>query len=154
MTALNPLTAARTHLALAHVPVLAILFGLGWFAFGLWRGSRDIQKASLVMFVLAAVLVAPLYLVGGSAAGMVKGLPGYSDRLLEQHQAAAGVTLAACLVLGLVASAGLLIFRGRAWPGWFSLLLLAGALLAGSLMIWTASLGGQVGHTEIRTAEP
>ena len=150
---MNPLTAAHLHLALGHVPVMAILFGLGWLAFGMWRGSRDIQQAALAMFVVAAVLVVPLYFAGGSASGVVKGLPGYSDRLLEQHQAAAGVTLAACLVLGFVALAGLIHFRGRAVAGWFNVLLLAGALVAGSLVIWTASLGGQVGHSEIRSGD-
>ena len=132
---------------------MAILFGLGWLAYGVWRASRDIQKASLGMFVLAAVLVVPLYFAGGSAAGVVKGLPGFSDRLLEQHQAAPGVTLAGCLVLGILALAGLILFRGRAIATWFNLLLLAGALLASSLAIWTASLGGQVGHVEIRAGE-
>jgi uncharacterized membrane protein YGL010W len=147
---MNPVTAAHIHLALCHVPVMAILFGLAWLAFGLWRGSRDIQKAALVMFVAAAILAVPLYLTGGIAAGVVKGLPGFSDHILEQHQAAAGVTLAGCIVLGIVALAGLIFFRGRAVTGWFGVLLLAGALVAGSLVIWTANLGGQIRHSEIR----
>ena len=150
---MNPLIAAHLHLALGHVPIMAILFGLGWLAFGVWRESRDIQKAALAMFVVAAVVIVPLYFAGGSAAGVIKGLPGFSDRLLEQHQAAAGVTLAGCLVLGIVALAGLILFRGRPVANWFNLLLLAGALVAGSLAIWTASLGGQVGHVEIRAGE-
>jgi hypothetical protein len=150
---MNPLIAAHLHLALGHVPIMAILFGLGWLAFGVWRESRDIQKAALAMFVVAAVVIVPLYFAGGSAAGVIKGLPGFSDRLLEQHQAAAGVTLAGCLVLGIAALAGLLLYRGRAVANWFNLLLLAGALVAGSLAIWTASLGGQVGHVEIRAGE-
>ena len=147
---MNPVTAAHIHLALCHVPVMAILFGLIWLAFGLWRGSRDIQKAALVMFVLAAILAVPLYLTGGTASGVIKGLPGFSDPILEQHQAAAGVTLAGCLVLGFVALAGLLLFRGRAVAVRFSMGLLAGALVVGSLVIWTANLGGQIRHSEIR----
>ncbi len=147
---MNPVTAAHIHLALCHVPILAILFGLGWLAFGIWRGSRDIQKAALVMFVLAAILAVPLYLTGGTASGVVKGLPGFSDHVLEQHQAAAGVTLAGCVVLGIMALAGLLLFRGRAIVGWYGVLLLVGALVVGSLVIWTANLGGQVRHSEIR----
>jgi hypothetical protein len=147
---MNPVTAAHIHLALCHVPIMAILFGLGWLAFGVWRGSRDIQKAALVMFVLAAVLAVPLYLTGGTAAGVIKGLPGYSDHILEQHQAAAGVTLAGCIVLGIVALAGLILFRGRVVAGWFGVLLLAGALVVGGLIVWTANLGGQIRHSEIR----
>ena len=147
---MNPVTAAHIHLALCHVPIMAILFGLGWLAFGVWRGSRDIQKAALVMFVVAAVLAVPLYLTGGTAAGVVKGLPGFSDHILEQHQAAAGVTLAGCIALGILALSGLILFRSRAIANWFSLLLLASALVAGGLILWTASLGGQIRHSEIR----
>jgi uncharacterized membrane protein len=147
---MNPVTAAHVHLALCHVPVMAILFGLGWLAFGMWRGSRDIQKAALVMFVAAAVLAVPLYLTGGTAVGVIKGLPGFSDHILERHQAAAVVTLAGCIVLGILALAGLILFRGRAVTTWFGLLLLAGALAVGSLVIWTANLGGQTRHSEIR----
>lgn len=147
---MNPVSAAHLHLALCHAPVVIILLGMGWLAFGVWRGSRDIQKAALVMFVLAAILAVPLYLTGGVAAGVVKGLPGYSDRILEQHQAAAAVTLAGCLVLGIVALAGLVLFRGRAIAGWLGVLLLAGALVVGSMVAWTANLGGQIRHSEIR----
>ena len=147
---MNPVTAAHVHLALCHVPVMAILFGLGWLAFGVWRGSRDIQKAALLMFVAAAVLAVPLYLTGGTAAGVVKGLPGFSDHILEKHQSAAGLTLAGCIVLGVLALAGLIHFHRRIIANWFGALVLAGAVVVGSLVIWTANLGGQIRHSEIR----
>jgi uncharacterized membrane protein len=146
---MNPVTAAHIHLVLCHVPVLTILFGLGWLAFGVWRGSQDIQKAALGMFVVAAVLAVPSYLTGEPAAGAIKGLPGFSERIMEQHQAAAGVALAGCIALGIVALAGLL-FRGRAVTGWFGVLLLAGALVVVVLVARTANLGGQIRHSEIR----
>lgn len=92
----------------------------------------------------------PLYLTGGTAAGVVKGLPGFSDHILEQHQAAAGVTLAGCIVIGIAALAGLLVFRGRIIANWFGILLLAAALVVGGLVTWTANLGGQIRHSEIR----
>jgi len=147
---MNPVTAAHLHLTLCHVPIMAIVFGFGWLGFGLWRGSPDLQRAALVMFVVAAVLAVPLHLTGGPAASVVKGLPGFSDSILERHQAAAGVTLAGCIVLGIAALAGLILFRDRVVAGWFGGLLLVGALVVGSLVIWTASLGGQIRHSEIR----
>ena len=60
------------------------------------------------------------------------------------------MTLAGCILLGILALAGLILFRGRAVAGWFGLLLLAVALVVGSLVIWTANLGGQIRHSEIR----
>ena len=147
---MNPVTAAHIHLVLSHVPAMGILFGLGLLAFGGWRGSREIQKAALGLFVVAAVLAVPSYLTGEPGAGAIKGLPGFSDRVLEHHQAAAGVALAGCIALGIVALAGLILFRGRTVAGWFVMLLLAGAVVVGVLVARTANLGGQIRHSEIR----
>ena len=140
---MNPVTTAHIHLVLSHVPVMAILFGLGLLAFGVWRGSQDIQKAALGTFVAAALLAVPSYLTGEPASGTIKGLPGFSEHILEQHQAAAGVALA-----------GLIHFRGRAVAAWFVVLLLVGGLVVGVLMARTANLGGQIRHSEIRDYDP
>jgi len=129
---------------------MGILFGLGWLVFGLWRRSRELQKVALVMFVVAAVLAVPLYLTGEPGVGVLKGLPGFSDRVLEQHEASAGAALAGCIVLGILGLTGHILFRGRALRGGFAVLLLLVALLVGSLMAWTANLGGQIRHSEIR----
>jgi hypothetical protein len=60
------------------------------------------------------------------------------------------VALAGCIALGIVALAGLIHYRGRAVAGWFSVLLLVGALVVGVLIARTANLGGQIRHSEIR----
>jgi uncharacterized membrane protein len=150
---MNPVTAAHIHLILSHVPVMAVLFGLGWLAFGVWRGSQDIQKAAFAMFVLAAILAVPSYLTGDPAAGVLKGLPGFSGQILERHQASAGIALAGFIVLGILALAGLILLRSHAIARWFGLLLLVGALLVSCLALWTAKLGGQVRHSEIRASD-
>jgi hypothetical protein len=149
---MNPVTAAHVHLLLGHVPVVALLFGAIWLALGVWRGSQEVQQAALGMFTLAAALTVPLYLTGQPATGLIKGLPGSSDRILEQHEAAAGVALAACLGLGLVAVGGLIHCRGRRVAKWLVFALLVGSLATGGLMMWTANLGGQIRHSEIRRA--
>ncbi len=88
---MNPVTTAHIHLILSHVPVMAVLFGLGLLAFGMWRESQDIQKAALGTFIAAALLAVPSYLTGEPASGTIKGLPGYSEHILERHQASAGL---------------------------------------------------------------
>jgi hypothetical protein len=150
---MNPITAAHLHLLLSHVPVTVILMGAGWLAFGLWRQSREVQKAALAMFVVAALLAVPSYLTGEPASGAIKGMPGFSDRVLESHQAAAGVALGGCIALGIAALAGLVHYRGRTVVAWFSLLVLVGAIAVGGLVAWTAHLGGQIRHSEIRLEE-
>lgn len=151
---MNPITAAHLHLVLSHVPVLAILFGAGWLAFGMWRRNRDIEQAAMAMFVAAAVIAVPAYLTGEPASGAVKGLPGFSDSILQRHQAAAGFALGGCVVLGIVALAGVIVFRSKPVARWFTALLLTAALLVGCLVSWTSNLGGQVRHSEIRDYDP
>lgn len=76
-----------------------------------------------------------------------------SKVLIEQHEEAAGVALGGVLAVGVVALAGLIWFRGqRLMPAWFGVITLMGALVVSGLMAWTANLGGQVRHTEIRSA--
>lgn len=148
---MNPVTVARIHLALCHVPAITLVCGWAWLAFGLWRQSRDIQRAALVTLAVAGLLSIPLYMSGESAVGMVKGLPGFSDAFLERHEALAGVALAGHLVLGVAAIAGWFQSRGRALLRWLGISLLGAGVVVIGLVLWTASLGGQVRHSEIRT---
>ena len=147
---MNPLTAARIHLVLCHVPVMAAFFGSALLALGLWRVSQDLQKSALGMFLLAGVVAVPLYLTGEPAAAVVRPLPEYSDSTLVQHQTAGAVALAGCIVLAIAALAGLLLLRGKALAPRFAVPLLVGALLVCGLTVWTSTLGGEIRHSEVR----
>ena len=143
------------HLILNHIPVLGAAGGLGLLAFALWRHSEAIKRTALGILIIAALFAIPVFLTGEPAEDGVKGLPGVSKLLIEQHEEAASVALGGALVIGALALLGLIWFRGpRLIPAWFSLVTLMGALIVSGLMGWTASLGGQVRHTEIRSDAP
>jgi hypothetical protein len=56
-------------------------------------------------------------------------------------------------VLGVAALVGLLLYRrGKRAPGWFTATALMLALVTAGLLMWTASLGGRIRHTEIAPA--
>lgn len=139
------------HLMLNHLPVLGTAFGLALFLFGMMRRSADVKKAALGVLVIAALATVPVYLTGEPAEDAVESLPGVAKPFVEQHEEAAGVAFGGVLVAGVVALAGLFLFRQpRVVPGWFNVLVLITALGATGLMAWAAGLGGQVRHTEIR----
>lgn len=139
------------HLMLNHVPVLGIGFGLGLLLLGLWRKNEELKKAALGLFVIVTLVSVPVYLTGEPAEDKVKSLPGIADPIIEQHEDAAAVAFSGIILVGVAALAGLLWFRcGRLAPAWFAWLMVATSLAATGLMAWTANVGGQIRHTEIR----
>ena len=145
------MNAVHVHLLLSHAPVVIMVLGAGLLIVGAFLQSEDVKRASLGVFILASLVLLPLYFTGEPSQDAVKGLPGISDRILDRHQAVAATGLASGLLLGLLAGAGLFLFR-RAKPIaiWFTCTLLAVSLVASGLLAWTANLGGQIRHSEIR----
>jgi len=144
---------AHLHLILNHIPVLGTLTGLGLLSFALWKQSEEVKRTALGLLVITALLAVPGFLTGEPAEGVVKALPGVSQPIIEQHEEAAQGAFVALCCLGAVALAGLLWFRrGRVMPAWFGAVTLIGSLVVGGWMAWTANLGGQVRHSEIRSA--
>jgi uncharacterized membrane protein len=90
-----------------------------------------------------------VYLTGEPAEELVERLPGYSEALVEQHETAALIATIGMSLLGIAALIGLLRRQPRQW---YPKAVLLGALLVAGLMAWTANLGGQIRHTEIRTS--
>jgi hypothetical protein len=139
------------HLMLNHAPILGMLFGLGLLGFGLWRKSMDNQKAALGILVLAALLAVPVFLTGEPAEDAVENLPGVSRPTIEAHEEAALWAFVGTGLVGVSALGGLIVCRrGKPLPGWFGAAVLGTSLLVGGLMAWTANLGGQVRHSEVR----
>jgi hypothetical protein len=137
---------------LNHIPVVGTLIGLGLLALALWRRADELKRAALGLLLICALIALPTYMTGEPAENGVEGLPGVSKALIEQHEKAAGVALGGSLVVGVLALVGLIWFRGnRVVPAWFGVITLTGTLAVSVLMGWTASLGGQVRHTEIRS---
>jgi uncharacterized membrane protein len=110
------------------------------------------KRVALSVFLLAALLAVPVYLTGEPAEDAVEKLPGVTKAITERHEQAAAVAFTAMVILGLMALGGLIRYRGsRAVAPWFAGVLLVATLTTSGLMAWTAGLGGQVRHTEIRT---
>lgn len=142
---------AHIHLALTHVPVIGLLIVLLLLVVARLRRSAELMRVSYGLLVLLAVATVIVYLTGEPAEELVENLPGFSETLVEQHEEAALIATIGMGVLGLVALVGLIRFRAP-WiaPAWYGSGVLLLALLMGGLMAWTANLGGQIRHSEIR----
>jgi phosphatidylglycerophosphate synthase len=70
---------------------------------------------------------------------------------MEQHEEAAGIAFASIVALGVISLVALVALRhGKAVPAWFAGLMVIASLIVSGMMAWTANIGGQIRHTEIR----
>ena len=143
---------AHIHLALNHVPVIGLLIVLLLLAVATLRRSTELTRVSYGLLVLLAATAVVVYLTGEPAEELIEDLPGFSEALVEEHEEVALLATIGMVVLGLVALVGLIRFRPpRIAPAWYGRGVLFLALLMGGVMLWTANLGGQIRHSEIRS---
>lgn len=140
----------HVHLMLNHVPVLGTVFGFALLAWALMRRNETLQRVALWTFVLAAVAAIPVFLTGEPAEEMVENLAGTAERAIETHEEAGLVALIAVEAVGVLALAALLWFRQRALPRALIAVTVALALATAGWMVYTANVGGQIRHSELR----
>lgn len=144
------MSGAHIHLLLTHVPVLGILFGTAILAYAWIRKRNEPMQIALATFVVSAVAATVVYLTGEAAEEVVEGMAGVSHAVIERHEEAAVLALVAALLMGTLSAVGLWLSR-RAVPRWFATMSLVAALGTTGVMAWTANLGGQINHPEIRS---
>jgi MFS family permease len=145
------MSAAHFHLMLNHIPLLGLVFGAVLLGYGLWRGSEDVQKASLGLLAVAGLSAIAVYLTGEPAEEIVEGLAGVSHDAVEAHEEWGWYALIAGIATGVVALGTLLVgwMRERLGRGAVVLTLVV-ALLSSGLIGYTANLGGKISHPELR----
>jgi hypothetical protein len=142
------------HLLLNHIPVIGTLLGIALIVWAIPRRNTEIAKTALGLFVVLAPIALVVYLTGEPVEHLVERLPGVTEGAIEAHEEAATLAMIALGGLGVVALWALIYFRRRVLPNALLLIVLAYSLGVGGLMAWTANLGGQIRHTEIRAGAP
>lgn len=142
------------HLMLNHVPLIGVVFGLVLGAIGLIRKSRELKIVSLSVFVLTGLIAVAVYLTGEPAEKSVESMVGVSKTIIEQHEEAALVALMGSIGLAIISLGGLFFLRrSGGLARWFVTSAVIISFAVSGLMAWTANLGGQVRHSEIRSAK-
>lgn len=142
------------HLFLNHFPVIGMVIGIALLAVALMRRSSELSKVSLGLFAALGAISVIVYFTGEPAEHAIEKLPGFSEAITERHEEFA---LAATIVLasfGALTLTALAVFRRKSMPRWLTLISFAISLVAGGMMGYTALLGGQVRHTEVRADVP
>jgi hypothetical protein len=147
---LIPASAPHWHLVLNHLPSVGALVAVCLLAGARYTGSRDLTRASLLLFVVLALVAIPVFISGGAAGSALQGTPDISEPALTAHLDAALLALGALLVTGWLAWFAL--WRDRRRPGLDGgapLAVLGVGAVSLFLMLWTARIGGFINHQEI-----
>lgn len=142
------------HLALNHVPVLGTFFALVALGVSAWRRNPEFVRLSLWGVGLLAVASVAIKFTGDFAwDGLRVVAQPYEGWRVERHEEAADRATAGVFFCGLTAGAALFVGRRRAsvpaW-GWVATAVLLALTFA--QMAWTANLGGQLRHPQLRSA--
>lgn len=146
------MSSVHLHLLLNHFPVIGGIIGVLLLAFAAWRGGPELLRATLALYVLLAGIAVVVYLTGEPAEEAVEHLPGFSEAIVERHEEIALISTIAMGIAGVLALVALVVQRKRVLPAWVArggVVVAAGVV---ALMGYTANLGGQIRHTEIRGA--
>lgn len=144
------MSAVHLHLLLNHLPVIGTVIALCLLAFAALRRDAWLGRVSLAMLAAFAVAAVVTYLTGEPAEESVEGVAGVSEALIERHEEAALLATIALGVVGAASLAALVFFRRRTLPRGAMLGLLAVGLVPAGALAYTANLGGQIRHPEIR----
>ncbi|HEX7090128.1 MAG TPA: hypothetical protein VF192_08320 [Longimicrobiales bacterium] len=147
------MNAAQVHLLLNHVPIIGAIIATLLLALGIGMRSRDVVRVTMGLFVALALAGGVVYLTGEPAEEMVEDLPGVSHEILEEHEEFALPSAIVLGLVGLVSLVGLIRYRrAERVPRGFAIATLLMSIIASAMLGWTAHLGGQIRHEEIRPA--
>jgi hypothetical protein len=142
---------AHLHLLLNHIPVVGMLWA-GLLLVGAWIArSQAVIRAALASLILVGLTAIPAYLSGEDAIGDLVKLKDISSASISAHAAAADKALAFSIITACAAAFGLLLsLKHKPLPRFFLPVLLALVASSITILFWTAQLGGEIHHPEIR----
>jgi hypothetical protein len=146
-----PLIPVEAHLALNHVPLIGLVFGLVFFAAGVWRSSEQAMRAGLLIFLAMGIAGWAVVGSGMLSADILADAAWLDAPALSSHRLAGILTFVVLVALATLSGVTLFMTRrnGRAVSARAknAVLVLAVAGIAANL--WTAYLGGALRHTEL-----
>ncbi len=146
------MSSVQLHLALTHVPVVLSFIAFIILLVSFIIKNETVAKVSYFLLVFAGISAIPVFLTGEGAEEAVENLPGVSEAIIEKHEGLAKFALIAISASGLVSLVVLFLSKQQALVRLGKIVILLLAIASSALMLQTAHLGGQIRHTEIRSA--
>jgi len=141
---------AHLHLLVNHAPVFGSLFALILLIVSYFTSADAFRRTAFVVLIGTAIAAAAADLSGDAAEDAVRGLPGIKREVIHAHEEMADKAYYLADVLGVLALVGLVRWRRRPIPAGATVAAILATAFVGGAMAYTALLGGQIRHTEVR----
>lgn len=144
---------AHFHLILTHIPIMGILFGILILLAGIILKNKPVRVTALYVLFGSALMAVPTFFSGEGAEEMLENYPNVSHQVIERHEELASIfiwVVGALGILSLITS--LAEYRGWKSRNTFYLLTGLAALAAMAFAKPLGTSGGEIRHTEIKTA--
>jgi uncharacterized membrane protein len=145
------MNSSQIHLALTHVPVIFSITGVIVLAVSLLQKNYTAARMSFYLLIAAGLFALPVFFTGEGAEENIEHIAGVSESIIEKHESLANISLWIIIATALLALIGLLRLAGRQLFQIMRFLVLTFAFLSAGFMGYTAHLGGQIRHSEIRS---
>src|ERR1041384_1427092 len=89
------------HLLLNHAPVMGTAFGALLLFYGLFKKSKSVIEASMLAFIITALVAIPVFLTGEPAEESIENIPGILKSVIETHEENAEVAFWLMEALGI-----------------------------------------------------
>ena len=150
---------AHLHVIMNHVPTVGFGLGLLLFIIALISRSHDLERASLGIFFVVALVSIAVYVTGNAAEGVLRGAdatpaypPGVYSQSIRAHEDAALLAFVFIELTGFFSWLALWQWRQRpTLPSWNLPAVLMLGLVAFAFVARAAEIGGNIRHTEILT---
>ncbi len=142
---------AHYHLALNHLPLITPIVGFLILVLGIIIPSAIIKRIAYGVFILGAFYTIPAFLTGDMAAKSLSNLLNVKP-FIQEHEAKAESFALLSYLLGLMSLFGLWSnWKEKSYANTFSYMILTLTVVMLIFAKQTATSGGKIRHTEIRT---
>jgi hypothetical protein len=140
----------QLHLILNHIPVVALPVVTLFLILAMYFKNIQMKKISLMVLILVGLTTVPTYFTGEPAEHALDGIPSVTEEVISPHEEMAEKMLILSLVTASLAVAAIAFEKNEKKHKGLVYLTLGLAIFTSMGLGYTAHLGGEIRHTEVR----
>ncbi|MBD3257272.1 hypothetical protein GF377_02475 [candidate division GN15 bacterium] len=142
---------AHLHLLLNDIPVLGTVSGIVFIMIGLVARKETFKLIGCWVLLIAGLAAIPVVVTGEGAEEVIEHLQDVDEDIIHEHEEAAELVYPFAIIMGVGGLATIIVHKHvPKLRKTFVFSLLGLAIVVAGMIAWTANLGGQIRHPEVR----